>query len=302
MKVFLIGGTGYIGGAVARALLAKGHEPVVLARSAASEEKLPRDGITFVRGDVASRTVLQEQAAAADAVIYLAIGGLQGPSEDDLAALKLLLGELSGSGRPLVLTSGLGVYAGMDRPYLSAADPLTGVAPAQQWRADLEEMVLAGAADGVRSLVLRPAIVYGRGGASPLLTGYLRYVAAGNAPYVLNGGGNQVPTVHIDDLARAYVAAVEGAPAGTVLDVVGGSVLGYDLARAVGAAAGSAADPDHFDVPQALAALGPAGVVLGSDLRVSAWPLADLLDWTAQGPSVLLELKQGLIPAPRPAD
>jgi nucleoside-diphosphate-sugar epimerase len=300
MKVFLVGGTGYIGRAVTREFLARGHQPVVLARSAASEEKLPDAGVAFVRGDLSDRALLKEQAAAADAVIYLAVGGLQGPTDDDLAAVALLLDELSGSGRPFVLTSGLGVYSGMERPVMSAEDPLTGVAPAQQWRADLEGTVLAGASRGVRSIVVRPAIAYGRGSASPLLTGYLRHVAAGNPPFMLGGGGNQIPTVHVEDLARAYAAAVETAPAGTVLDVVGGSVLGYDLARAVGAAAGSSAAPEHYDVGQAREALGFPGVALGLDLNVSAWPLASLLDWSAREPSLLLELKRGLIPAPRP--
>jgi nucleoside-diphosphate-sugar epimerase len=256
--------------------------------------------VTFVRGDLSDLAVLKEQAALADAVIYLAVAGLQGATAEDLAAVPLLLDELSGRGRPFVLTSGLGVYSGMGRPVVSAEDPLTGVAPAQQWRADLEETVLAGASRGVRSIVVRPAIAYGEGSASPLLTGYLRHVAAGNPPFMLGGGGNQIPTVHVRDLARAYADAVEEAPAGTVLDVVGGSVLGYDLARAVGAAAGSTAAPEHFDIGQARDALGFAGIALGLDLNVSAWPLARLLDWSAREPSLLLELKKGLIPAPRP--
>jgi nucleoside-diphosphate-sugar epimerase len=302
MRVFLVGGTGYIGRAVTREFLARGHEPVVLARSAASEEKLPDEGVTFVRGDLSDSALLREQAAVADAVVYLAVAGLQGATEDDLAAVPLLLNELAGSGRPFVLTSGLGVYSGMDRPVVSTEDPLTGVSPAQQWRADLEATVLAGASQGVRSVVVRPAIVYGGGSASGLLTGYLTHVAEGNAPFMLGGGGNQIPTVHVDDLARAYADAVEAAPAGTVLDVVGGSVLGYDLARAVGAAAGSSLEPEQYDIGQARDALGFAGVALGLDLNVSVWPLASLLDWSAREPSLLLELKRGLIPAPRPAE
>src|SRR5690606_2459305 len=61
-------GTGYLGGAIVRALHARGHLPVVFARRAASAA-LP--GVAH-DGDVRDRQALQRAASGADAIIHAA--------------------------------------------------------------------------------------------------------------------------------------------------------------------------------------------------------------------------------------
>ena len=55
MKIFVTGGTGYIGSAVVRALQSSGHTTVCLARSARSAEQLERMGSQPILGDMRTR-------------------------------------------------------------------------------------------------------------------------------------------------------------------------------------------------------------------------------------------------------
>ena len=52
MKVFVLGGSGFIGTAVVRELLAHGHAVTALARSERSAESLANAGCEVLRGDI----------------------------------------------------------------------------------------------------------------------------------------------------------------------------------------------------------------------------------------------------------
>ena len=68
MKVLVTGGTGYLGRAVVRALAARGHAPVVFARTA-RQSGLPG---TPSDGDIRDRAALETAAAGCDAICHMA--------------------------------------------------------------------------------------------------------------------------------------------------------------------------------------------------------------------------------------
>lgn len=68
MNVLVTGGTGYLGRAVVHALAARGHAPVVFARTA-RQSRLPG---TLVDGDVRDRAALERAARGCDAVCHMA--------------------------------------------------------------------------------------------------------------------------------------------------------------------------------------------------------------------------------------
>src|ERR1700728_4790631 len=114
MRVCVTGATGFIGSAVVRELLSAGHEVVGLARSDEGAASLTAAGAGVHRGSLTDPGSLSSGAAAADGVIHTAYIHDFSPTGDPVAAAQTdgraieAMGEvLAGSGRPLVVASGL---------------------------------------------------------------------------------------------------------------------------------------------------------------------------------------------------
>ena len=99
MKVFVTGAAGFIGSSIAAGLVRAGHEVVGLVRHPDQVAEVAKIGVTGIVGTLADRDLLVAQARAADAVINAA-------SSDNRAAVEALIEGLSGSGKPLLHTSG----------------------------------------------------------------------------------------------------------------------------------------------------------------------------------------------------
>jgi nucleoside-diphosphate-sugar epimerase len=72
MRVLLTGATGFVGGAVARALLARGHILRVLARQRDKARPLERFGAEIIVGELRDPAALAEAAEKTDAVVHAA--------------------------------------------------------------------------------------------------------------------------------------------------------------------------------------------------------------------------------------
>jgi nucleoside-diphosphate-sugar epimerase len=233
MRVLVIGATGYLGGAVTAALLGSGHDVTALLLPSQDPAVLP-PGAASVVGDLTAPPTLRAAVTdGVDAVVNLAT-----PSGDptvDAAATEALLAGLRGSGRAYLYTSGIWVL-GATGP--EPADELSPVRPIPLvgYRPSIEQQVLAAAADGVRALVVRPAIAYGRGGGIPALL--VAQAVAHGAGVFVGSGSTTWPMVHVDDLADLFVAAVERGSAGATLHAVAHDAVPV---RALAAAAAQAA-------------------------------------------------------------
>jgi nucleoside-diphosphate-sugar epimerase len=166
MKVLLVGATGYVGAVVAERLTARGHHVTALVRPGGTR---PRTGhVAAVRtGDLTDPASLRAAVRAdIDAVIHAGTPSGHGPVDE--AATEALLEPLKGSGRAFVYTSGVWVLGATGDVVADEASPTSPIALVRD-RPVIERRVLRAAADGVRSVVLRPAIVHGRGGGIPAL-------------------------------------------------------------------------------------------------------------------------------------
>ena len=70
MKVFITGGTGFLGAALTEKLLAEGHLVTILSR--APQNRILRAGLTYTKGNPARSGSWQEEIGRHDVVINLA--------------------------------------------------------------------------------------------------------------------------------------------------------------------------------------------------------------------------------------
>ena len=87
MKIFITGASGYIGGSVAAALMAAGHQVSGLARSDETTAALAKLGIRPVRGTLDDTEVLAKAALDADVTVNAANAGHRAAAEAMLKAL-----------------------------------------------------------------------------------------------------------------------------------------------------------------------------------------------------------------------
>jgi nucleoside-diphosphate-sugar epimerase len=288
MQVFLTGATGYIGSAVADRLRSAGHRLTGLARSDAAAARLRAASVAPVRGDFSNPASVGSAARSADGVISMATTydpAIDGPAVD------AILDALAGSNKPFVYTSGIWSHGDTGG---TVVDETTPPRPAAlvEWRQAVEDRVREGARRGIRSVVIRPAIVYGRGGGIP--AGFVQSARKDGAARYVGTGENRWPFVHVDDLADLYLLALESAPAGSLLlGVSGPSRPVRDIAAAASRGVGAGGRTVAWPLDEARQKLGAYADALVLDQQASGRRAQELLGWRPHRPDVLEDIERG---------
>jgi nucleoside-diphosphate-sugar epimerase len=236
MRVFVTGGTGYVGGAVVEALVRAGHEVSALSRSEERDAAVRALGAAPVRGTLGHLAPLAGRIAEHDAVVHTAMDYGLGPPAD-AEAIDAMLAGARASARPFVVvyTSGVWVLGPAATPASEGAPtdrPAAGVA----WRPEHERRVLDAGSDVVATAVVRPGIVFGerRGLVAPW---FRSAVEEGRAAFV-GTGDQRWALVHRSDLAELYRLVVERRARGVFHGVDGASPAVAEAAAAASRAAG----------------------------------------------------------------
>jgi nucleoside-diphosphate-sugar epimerase len=288
MRVFLTGATGYIGSAVAERLDAAGHQVPALGRSDAAVARLSAAGIEPIRGDFADPRSVAAGARSADGVISLAT--TYDPAVDG-PAIDAILEALAGSNKPFVYTSGIWSHGDTAGKVVDESSPPKPV-PLVAWRQEVEDRVIGAARQKIRTVVIRPAIVYGRGGGIP--AGFVESARKEGAAQFVGTGQNRWPFVHVDDLADLYLLALEKAPPGTLLLGVGGEAHPVrEVAAAASRGAGANGRIRAWPLEDARKKLGAYADALVLDQQASGKRAQQLLGWQPHRSDVLEDIERG---------
>jgi nucleoside-diphosphate-sugar epimerase len=273
MNVLVIGATGYIGRAVAEHLRGAGHTVIGLVRNDNGARELTAAGFAAV-GDARA-------AGEVDVVIDAA-------NADDSSVTTMVLDTLRGV--RLIRTSGTGLYTdlagGEPSDIVHTEDDGYQPIPALAHRHAIDQSVLA--AGGV---VLRPSMIYGLGG-SEQLPFLLRAATRDRVARYTGRGLNRYGNVHLDDLAEAYVCAVEHARPGSVYNLAADEAELGAIAEGIG---------KLLDIPsvsatleETVTAFGPRWALgIASNSRVDSAKARTELGWAPQGPTLLDDLVSG---------
>jgi len=214
MRAIVTGGGGFVGAALCRRLRALGHEVTALGRR--EYPGLAADGIATVVHDLAraDSAALARDFAAIDCVFHTAAqvkmwGPIHAFVAGNITATDTVIAACRLAGvRRLVFTSSPSVVA--------AAHDLRGVDESQSYpqhysafypetKATAERAVLAAHGDQLRSIALRPHLIFGPGDTN-LVPTILARARAGRLVQV-GQGTNLVDLTFIDDCVSAHILA-----------------------------------------------------------------------------------------------
>ena len=218
MKVFVTGGSGFVGGHVIEAL-APAHEVRAMARSARAAETVSRYGATAVRADLDA--VAPEHLAGCDAVVHCAAyveewgtreqfwkGNVEGTTRMLDAARR------AGVRRFVHIGTEAALFDGHDLVDIDERHPYPAVQRYlySETKAEAERRVLAASAGGFATLSVRPRFVWGPRDTS-VLPAVLRMAREGAWAW-LDGGRARTSTTHVLNLARAVELALTAGEGG----------------------------------------------------------------------------------------
>ncbi len=225
MKIFISGGTGFVGGHLVRELLQRGHQLRLLTH----QRRQASDGIEQVEGDVSRPETFEEALNGCDAAINLVGIIREFPSKGVTfrklhvqATDNLLLAARKGGVRRYLQMSALGT-----RPDAVAEYHRT------KWQA--EELVRA---SGLEWTIFRPSLIFGPKDAFiNMLADQLRL-----APVmpVIGSGSYRLQPIHADDVACCFALALEKPETvGQSYELCGNDRMGYEelldtIAAAIG--------------------------------------------------------------------
>jgi len=296
MKIFMTGATGYIGGSVAERLMREGHTIAGLVRSESGAEELRKRGIRPVPGSLDDSDVIARASREAEAVVDTAEANHAGVVEAIASALR-------GSGKPFLHTSGSGIVATVANGERSDSiydeySSFTPSIPRMQQRAAIDQVVFDAAKQGVRSVVIRPTMIYGEGRGArkesaqvPALIDNARKAGIG---LHIGKGENIWANVHIDDVTELYLLALQKAPAGALYYAENGEEALKNVAASISRMLGFGGKTRNWSPQEAEAALGPkAHSSFGSNSRVRGKRSRAELGWQPKAVPILPESEQG---------
>jgi NADH dehydrogenase len=215
MKIFISGGTGFVGGHVCRALRQRGHELLLLVHR---RRGTPESSIEYIEGDVARLESFAVEVSGCDAVINL-VGIIREFPSQGLTFEKL---HVQATENLLEAARRAGISRFLQMSALGARPAAVSAYHQTKWRA--EELVRG---SGLKWTLFRPSLIFGPHDAFiNMLAAQLRL-----APVmpVIGSGSYRIQPIHADDVARCFALALEMPETiGQTYELCGNDRLSYE--------------------------------------------------------------------------
>lgn len=194
MKIFISGGTGFVGGHLIRELAKKGHEPLLLVHRRGQATA----GVQQIEGDVTRLESFEKALEGCDAIINL-VGIIREFRSRGVTFEKL---HVQATANLLAAARKSGVSRYLQMSALGARADAVSDYHKTKWEA--EELVRA---SGLEWTILRPSLIFGpRDAFINMLADQLRKVPI--MP-VIGSGSYRLQPIHADDVARCFSLALE---------------------------------------------------------------------------------------------
>lgn len=224
MRIFLTGASGYVGRALARRLVAEGHEVRALVRPTSRVEPLVEAGVATFPGDITVRASMREGMSGADWVIHAAADlDLTGPpgrmEQVNVAGSENVASLASKLGVPRFLSvSSVAYFGGSPADGSLATEETAPLEPfPTRYSATKhagENVIRAHAARGLKVVTVYPSLVYGPPGKRDGANALLRQIWRGRFP-VLIGADQRTSWIYLDDLVDGMLRALARAEPGS---------------------------------------------------------------------------------------
>jgi len=272
VKVFVTGGTGFIGGAIVRQLRERGDEVVVLARNPAKAAEAAALGSEIVRGDLGDERAIREGMRGCDAVIHAAavyevgIPASARPAMRDanVGGTERVLGAALAEKIPkVVYVSTVGAFGNtdgriVDESYEHPAQSFTSCYEETKWEAHQVAKRLIG--EGLPCVIVQPGGVYGPGDESSIGQ-LLNQFLEGKMP-LMPFPELGICLAHVEDIAGGIIAALDKGKPGEAYILSGPAVTAREAIETVAKLTGKKAPKRALPTPL-MKAMIPIGPLVG---------------------------------------
>ncbi len=273
MKVFVTGGTGFIGGEVVRQLRARGDDVVCLVRTPGKAAKLTELGCELVSGDLSDAAVLQKGMEGCDGLIHAAamyevgIPAKQHPAmyEANVTGTeRVLQAALEAKVGKVVYVSTVGIFGNthgktVDESYEHPGKEFTSYYEETKLEAHkiAKRMMVE---EGLPAVIVQPGGVYGPGDESQVAD-LLKEFFAGRL-FLLPFPDLGICLSHVEDIAGGILLGLDKGVAGGTYVISGPAVTMRQAIDAIAAVSGRKA-PKRNMPTGLMKALTPIGPLVG---------------------------------------
>ena len=220
MRIFVTGGSGFIGRALIKALAEQGHEVRVLTRQPDQLNPPPHPAITTIPGDLSEPPLLRKAMTGCQQVYHLA--ALARPwarqvDEFDRSNIEgtrnILQVSLEAGIKRMIHTSTVMATGPTDGFVADESTPLPRryLSHYQRTKAIAEEQVKEFVRKGLPAIIVRPSLVYGPGISKRAASfNQLLHAFLTGKPIMIPGNGRQrLNCVYLEDVVMGHLKAME---------------------------------------------------------------------------------------------